>query len=122
MSELFLRLGIFPVLSIWMALFAMSAEAQVRNTTHTNADTPTTESAPRPGEPARPELHELSAEGLKGTVTVLRSGQPFPVGGSAFAQIKVSSNAKRKGIDAELVFRAETAGILKVSGGKVEVR
>ena len=122
MTELILRLGIVPALSIWIALFALDADAQVQNATHTNPDAAATGEATTTGQPARPEHHELSADGLNGTITVLRTGHPFPVGGSAFAQIKVSGKAKRKGTDAELVFRAETADILKISGGKVEVR
>ena len=59
---------------------------------------------------------------MQGKITVLRTGHPFPVGGSAFAQIKISNTAKKKRADAELVLKAQTADILKVSGGRVQVR
>lgn len=76
----------------------------------------------QPEQVARPERHTLSSDGIDGTVTVLRTGQPFPVGGSAFAQIKISNETKRKSVDAELVLKSETAAILNVSGSRLNVR
>ncbi|MDA7947477.1 MAG: hypothetical protein MPJ78_08365 [Hyphomicrobiaceae bacterium] len=122
MTELILRLWIVPALSFWLTFLAAYAEAQVQNATHTKADAQASGEAARPGQPARPEVHELSADGLAGTITVLRTGHPFPVGGSAFAQIRISNKSKSKFTDAELALRADTASILNVSGGRLEVR
>ncbi len=73
------------------------------------------------GAPATSEHHELSTDGVSATVTVLRTGQSFPTGGSAFAQIKLKSTSKAKRVGAELVFESETAIIRDISGEKVTI-
>lgn len=75
-----------------------------------------------PGAPATPEVQELMSGGVSATVTVLANESPFPAGGSAFAQIKLTNTSKARRIDAELVFEAETAVIQGASGSKVKLR
>ncbi len=117
-----LRLGLLLALSGWYAVLSADASAQVQQTSRAKPDTAIPAAAVQSERVARPERHTLSTDGLEGTVTVLRTGQPFPVGGSAFAQIKVSNKTKRKSVDAELVLKAETAAILNVSGSRLDIR
>jgi hypothetical protein len=70
---------------------------------------------------AKSEHHELGTEGVSAKVTVLRTGRPFPAGGSAFTQIKLRNTSKAKLIGAELVLEAENAAVQDVSGAQVTV-
>lgn len=70
---------------------------------------------------AKSEHHELGVEGVSAKVTVLRTGLPFPAGGSAFTQIKLRNISKAKLIGAELVLEAENAIVQDVSGAHVTV-
>lgn len=72
--------------------------------------------------PATREIHELKTVGVSATVTVLRTGRPFPAGGSAFAQIKLKNTSKTKRVVAELALETVTATIRDVSGNAVTVR
>lgn len=72
--------------------------------------------------PATREIHELKTVGVSATVTVLRTGRPFPAGGSAFAQIKLKNTSKTKRVGAELALETVTATIRDVSGNAVTVR
>jgi len=111
-----------PALCLSLTLVSAYAHAQTARVASSHTDATAAIDDRGTGQSAKPEQHELKADGLTGTVTVLRTGRPFPAGGSAFAQIKVANTAKKKSADAELVFSAETADLVDISGDKVETQ
>lgn len=74
------------------------------------------------GAPATKENHELSAGGVSATITVLRTGQSYPAGGSAFARIELNNSSKSKRVGAELALETGTASIRDISGKKLTLR
>jgi len=74
------------------------------------------------GTAVKSEYHELKTDGVSATITVLRTGHPFPAGGSAFVQIKLKNTAKAKRVSAELVLETDRADIREVSGSLLTIR
>jgi len=70
---------------------------------------------------AAPEIKTLAGEAVTATVTVLRTQNAFPVGGSVFARIELKNTGKSRAAAAELRLEAETAEILGVTGPKIDV-
>ena len=74
------------------------------------------------GAAVKSEHHELKTDGVSATITVLRTGHPFPAGGSAFVQIKLKNTAKAKRVSAELILETDRADIREVSGSLLTIR
>ncbi len=111
------------ILCTFLVMFTGHARAQAPGTPQAgNDNTAALGDQNKAGAPATSEHHELGTDGVSATITVLRTDRPFPVGGSAFVQIKLKSTARNKRVGAELVFETETAEIRDVSGERLKLR